>query len=48
MRSTYEPPQLAVLGSVRELTQGSDLTASGDSVFGIPLIGGDPDDPMAS
>lgn len=41
MRLTYEPPEIALLGSVRELTQAELLSpgADGSSFLGISLGG---------
>lgn len=43
MRLPYETPEITLLGSVRELTQGFNLTVQQDSVYGANIpVGGDP------
>lgn len=41
MRLPYETPEITLLGSVRELTQGTNPTLNQDSVFGVSIpVGG--------
>lgn len=47
MREPYTPPQLTVVGSVNELTQGLNLTLRADTVFGITIPVGGPNPPTS-
>lgn len=41
MRQPYEPPEIVLLGSVIEETQGLNLSFRQDSLFGVNLpVGG--------
>ncbi|MGH3823300.1 MAG: lasso RiPP family leader peptide-containing protein [Pseudonocardiaceae bacterium] len=40
MRVPYESPRVTVVGSIKDLTLGVNLTATGDNILGIPLLGG--------
>ncbi|QJY47040.1 hypothetical protein [Pseudonocardia broussonetiae] len=43
MRQPYEPPEIELLGSVIEETQGFRFTAQQDSIFGVNVpFGGSP------
>jgi hypothetical protein len=40
MRMFYEAPKVTVVGSINDLTLGVNLAASGDSLLGFPVPGG--------
>lgn len=48
MRMSYETPKVTVVGSIKDLTLGVNLAASGDSILGFPTIGGNPPPPGLS
>ena len=42
MKKVYVRPEVRSRGDLRELTQGSDHSANGDTFLGFPLGSGDP------